>query len=77
VQYLGHTVLLEGITTDPKKLKYVQEWSPLKDKREMWSFLCLCTCSRRVIAGFVAIAKPLNNSQKKSGLSCGLQRGSP
>jgi hypothetical protein len=25
----------------------------------------------------VAIAKPLNNSQKKSGLSCGLQRGSP
>jgi hypothetical protein len=70
-------VLLEGITTDPKKLKDAEVWSPLKDKHEMRSFLGLCTYSWRVMAGFVAFAKPLNSSQKKSGLSCGLQRDSP
>lgn len=29
VRYLMHTVSLKGITTDPKKLKAVQEWLSL------------------------------------------------
>jgi hypothetical protein len=37
VRYLGHTVSLEAITTDPEKLKAVREWPTPKNKHEIRS----------------------------------------
>jgi hypothetical protein len=41
VRYLGHVVPPEGISTDPKKLKAVQDWPTPKNKHEIISFLVL------------------------------------
>jgi hypothetical protein len=59
VQFLGHIVSPEGITTDPEKLKAVREWPTPRNKHEIGSFLGLCTYYRPFISGFANIAKPL------------------
>jgi hypothetical protein len=59
VQYLGHTVSPERITTDPEKLKAMQEWPNPKNRHEIRSCLGLCTYYRRFIPSFPNIAKPL------------------
>jgi hypothetical protein len=58
----------EGITTNPEKLKVVQEWPTLKNKHEIRSFLVLCTYYRWFIPGLTDIAKPLTKliEQKQS-----------
>jgi hypothetical protein len=56
---MGHTVLLEGITTDPKKLKTVWEWPTLRNKQEIRNLLGLCTYYRWFISGLPDISKPL------------------
>jgi hypothetical protein len=50
----------EGISTDPEKLKAVQEWPTPKNKHDTRRFLGLYTYYRRFISGFADIAKPLN-----------------
>jgi hypothetical protein len=52
-------MLLEGITTDPEKLKAIWEWLTPKNKQEIRSFLSLCTYYRWFISGFAYIVKPL------------------
>jgi hypothetical protein len=52
-------MLSEGVTTDPEKLKAVQEWPILTDKHELRSFLGLCTYYRWFISSFANIAKLL------------------
>jgi hypothetical protein len=58
----------EGVTTDPKKLKAMQEWPTLKNKHEIRSFLGLCMYYRQFISGFANIAKPVTKltEQKQS-----------
>jgi hypothetical protein len=49
VRYLGHIVSPEGITTDPEKLKAMQEWPTPKNKHEIRNFLGLCMYYRQFI----------------------------
>jgi hypothetical protein len=55
----------EWITSDPKKLKAVQEILTLKNKHEIRSFLGLCTYYIRFISGFANIAKMLTKLMEK------------
>jgi hypothetical protein len=57
--YHGHIVPPEGITSDPEKLKALEEWPTPKMKHKRRSFLGLCTYYRRFISGLANIAKPL------------------
>jgi hypothetical protein len=59
VQDLGHVISPEGVSTDPVKLKAVQQWPLLRGKHGLQSFLGLCTYYRRFIASFADIAKLL------------------
>jgi hypothetical protein len=59
VQYLQHVVSPEEITTDPEKLRASREWPTPKNKKEIRSFLGLCTYYRRFISGFANVLKPL------------------
>merc|ERR1711893_124538 len=49
VSYLGHVVSSEGISTDPQKIKAVEDWKNPKDLHDVRSFLGLCSYYRRFI----------------------------
>lgn len=60
VKYLGHVVSPSGLSTDPQKIESVQQWPIPKTKRQVRSFLGLCSYYRRFIEEFSMIAKPLS-----------------
>ena len=66
VTYLGHVVSADGVATDPKKIKAVEEWLILSNLKELRSFLGLCSYYRRFIEGFSTLAKLLTKITEKS-----------
>ena len=61
IQFLGHIVSKEGISTCPEKVHAVQEWPTPKTINDLRSFLGFVGYYRKFIKGFSQIAKPLNS----------------
>ena len=66
VEYLGHIVSSEGISTNPGKVKVVQAWPVPNSLSDLRSFLGLCTYYRRFIQNFATIARPLYQLLEKN-----------
>lgn len=66
VEYLGHIVSSAGIETDPKKIDAVKTWPTPSNKRELRSFLGLCTYYRRFVKNFADIACNLHVLTEKN-----------
>ena len=75
INYLGHVVSKEGVSTDPDKITAVTEWPQPTTVTKVRSFLGFVSYYRRYIPNFSKVAKPLNQllqnlegtpSQKKS-----------
>ena len=60
VEFLGHTVTVNGIKAMGTKINAIRDWPRPRDKHEVRSFLGLCTYYRRFVHGFADIAAPLN-----------------
>ena len=60
INYLGHVVSNEGVSTDPEKIKSVTEWPQPTTVTEVRSFLGFVSYYRRFIPNFSKVAKPLN-----------------
>ena len=60
INYLGHVVSKEGVSTDPEKIKAVTEWPQPTTVTEVRSFLGFVSYYRRFIPNFSKVAKPLN-----------------
>ena len=60
VNYLGHVIGAQGISTDPKKIEAVQSWPVPANVPELRSFLGLCSYYRRFIPSFADLARPLH-----------------
>lgn len=65
IAFLGHIIGAQGITSDPKKVKSVQEALPLKNKDELRAFLGTVGYLRRFIPHFAEIVLPLTELTKK------------
>ena len=66
VTFLGHVVSVDGITTDPEKVKAVKTWPVPVNLKELKGFLGLAGYYRKFILGFSSIAKPLYTLCRKN-----------
>ena len=64
-EYLGHEMSGQGVSTDPKKIKAVRQYSPPTDMKSVRSFLGLASYYRRFVPGFARVASPLHALTKK------------
>ena len=65
VQFLGHVVSEEGISTDPEKISAIKEWPVPTSVTQLRSFVGICAYYRRFIGSFSEIAKPLHKLTEK------------
>ena len=65
VEFLGHVISGSGISTDPKKIKTIEEWPVPKCVKDVQRFVGLCNYYRRFVKDFSSIAKPLHTLTKK------------
>ena len=65
VNYLGHVVSRDGVSTDPAKVEAVTEWPVPKSTKDVRAFLGTTGYYRRFIPGYTERAKPLTHLLSK------------
>ncbi|KAJ8414260.1 hypothetical protein AAFF_G00051300 [Aldrovandia affinis] len=65
VEFLGHKLTGEGISTQEGKIRAIKEWPTPTDKEQLESFVGLASYYRRFVRGFSCIAEPLFRLKEK------------
>ena len=61
IQYLGHIILEEGISVDPKKIEAIINWPTPRNVTYVRSFMGLAGYYRRFIEGFSKVAQAITS----------------
>ena len=63
--FLGHIISADGVTVNPEKIRAVRNFPVPKRRRDVKSFVALCSYYRRFIPSFAKIARPLHALTEK------------
>ena len=65
VEYLGHTTLAQGVSSEIAKIQAVKDWPTPRNLNDLRGFLGLTGYYRRFIKHYGLMSRPLSNLLKK------------